>query len=58
LGASGLDDTGQVQGLLFDREERVKQGRVDDVADKIKDRFGAGALRRGSSVQSESRSTS
>ena len=42
--ASGVDDTGQVQGMLFGGEERTKQGRVDDVADEIKERFGSGLL--------------
>jgi DNA polymerase-4 len=48
MGVSGLDDTGQVQGMLFDRGERAKQSRMDAVADQIKERFGPGALRRGS----------
>jgi DNA polymerase IV len=54
MGVSGLDDTGLVQGMLFDGKEREKQSRVDAVADEIKERFGAGALRRGSSLRSES----
>ena len=54
MGVSGLDDTGQVQGMLFDGEERRKQSSVDAVADQIKERFGTGALRRGSSIQGES----
>jgi len=29
----------------FDGEEREKQSRVDAVADQIKERFGAGAIR-------------
>ena len=33
MGISGLDDTGQVQGLVFDGEERQKQSMVDLVAD-------------------------
>jgi hypothetical protein len=53
MGVSGLDDTGQAQGLLFDREDRKKQGRVDAVADKIKERFGTGALRRGSNLRTK-----
>ena len=51
MGVSNLDDTGAVQGLLFDREERQKQTRLDTVADQLKDRFGAEALRRGSSLE-------
>ncbi len=50
MGVSGLDDTGLVQGLLFDGEEREKHSRVDAVADEIKERFGAGAIRRGSGL--------
>jgi DNA polymerase-4 len=51
VGVSGLDDTGLAQGMLFDGEEREKQSRVDAVADQIKERFGADALRRASSVR-------
>ncbi|NUN51178.1 MAG: DNA polymerase IV [Planctomycetaceae bacterium] len=50
MGVSGLDDSGLVQGLLFDQDQRQKQGRLDAVADQLKERFGAGALRRGSSL--------
>ncbi len=53
MGVSGLDDTRQIQGMLFDGEERERQSRVDAVADQIKEKFGAGALRRGSSPQGE-----
>ena len=51
MGVSGLDDTGTVQGLLFDQEERQKQTRLDSVVDQLKDRFGTEALRRGSSLE-------
>ena len=51
MGVSGLDDTGLVQGMLFDQEERQKQTRLDTVADQLKDRFGTEALRRGSSLE-------
>ncbi len=47
MGVSGLDDFSLVQGLLFDREEREKQRRVDAVSDKINEQLGPGALRRG-----------
>ena len=57
MGVSGLDDTGLVQGMLFDQQERQKQSRVDAVADDVKERFGAGALRRGSSLRDESHRT-
>ncbi len=51
MGVSGLDDTGQVQGMLFDGGERAKQSQVDTVADQIKARFGTAAIRRGSGVE-------
>jgi DNA polymerase-4 len=54
VGVSGLDDTGTVQGLLFDQEDRQKQTRLDAVVDEVKDRFGARVLRRGSSLRDES----
>jgi len=51
MGVSGIDETGLVQGLLFDQEERQKQTRLDTVADQAKDRFGSSALRRASSLE-------
>jgi DNA polymerase-4 len=51
MGVSGMDDTGLAQGMLFDGEEREKQSRVDAVADEIKERFGAGAIRRGGNMK-------
>lgn len=53
MGVSGLDDTGQVQGLLFDQEEREKHSRLDAVADELKQRFGTGVIRRGSSLSGD-----
>jgi DNA polymerase-4 len=50
VGVSGLNDTGQVQGMLFDGENLKRQGLVDVVADQIKERFGVGAIRRGSGL--------
>jgi len=47
-----------VQGLLFDQEDRQKQARLDAVADGIKERFGAEALRRASSVGHQDRTSS
>ena len=55
MGVSGLDDSGQVQGLLFDQQDRQKQTRLDTVADQVKARFGAGAMRRGSSMRNDER---
>ncbi len=51
MGVSGLDDTGLVQGMLFDQETREKQARLDAVTDEVKERFGRGAIRRGSSLE-------
>ena len=53
MGVTGLDDTGRVQGMLFDQEDRQKQSQLDAVADQIKERFGAASLRRGSSLRNE-----
>ena len=53
MGVSGLDDTGLIQGQLFDQDEKQKQSQLDAVADEIKERFGTGALRRGSSLQND-----
>jgi DNA polymerase-4 len=50
VGVSELDETGLVQRVLFDGEEREKQSRVDAVADEIKQRFGTAAIRRGSGL--------
>ena len=41
----------QVQGMLFDGEERVRQSQVVSVADQIKARFGTAAIRRGSGLE-------
>jgi DNA polymerase-4 len=51
MGVSGLDDTGQVQGMLFDGEQREKQSRMDAVADQVKEKFGFDAIRRGSHLR-------
>jgi DNA polymerase IV len=51
MGVSGFDDSGLVQRLLFDREEREKQSRLDAVADQVKERFGRGSLYRGSNPE-------
>jgi hypothetical protein len=50
MGVSGLDDTGTVQGILFDQKDRQKHARLDVAADRVKERFGSDALRRGSSL--------
>jgi DNA polymerase IV len=53
VGVTGLVETGLVQGQLFDQDNRRKQGRLDAAADAIAERFGKGALRRGSSLQQD-----
>jgi hypothetical protein len=50
MGVGGLDDTGLVQGLLFEQDQRKKQTGVDAVADEIRERFGSSALRRAASL--------
>ena len=50
MGVGGLDDTGTVQGLLFDQVERQKQTGLDAIADQIRSRFGSSALRRAASL--------
>ena len=50
MGVSSLDDSGLIQGMLFDGQEREKQSRMDAVADEIKERFRTAALRRGSGL--------
>jgi DNA polymerase-4 len=53
MGVSGLDGTGQAQGQLFDGAGRAQQGRLDEVTDRIRDRYGRGAVQRGSSLKRE-----
>ena len=48
-----MDNTGLVEGLLFDGEEREKQIRVDAVVGQIKERLGARVLRRRSGLRGE-----
>jgi len=50
MGVGGLDDTGLIQGVLFDQGDRQRQSRVDAVTDEIKERFGARVIRRGSGL--------
>lgn len=50
VGVSGFDASGLTQRLLFDQQQRQKQGELDAVTDDIRDRFGSSALRRGSSL--------
>jgi len=39
MGVSGLDSSA-AQGLLFDSDGRQKQSNLDEVADRIQERFG------------------
>jgi len=55
MGVSDIDRAGEVQGHLFDEEVREKRTRLDEVGDLIRDRFGAQALRRGRSLEHETR---
>ena len=55
MGVSDIDRTGVTQGLLFDEEDRGKQDRLDEVGDRLRDRFGSQALRRGSALEHEAR---
>lgn len=55
MGVSNLETRQAKQKSLFDDEEpdSEKDSRLDNVADLIRDRFGSGSLRRGSTVQHE-----
>ena len=48
VGVSGLDGSGQSQGLLFDHDEQQQHRQLDSVVDQIKERFGGAAVRRAS----------
>ena len=52
MGVSNLDDSGQSQQLMFDREEQKRNKSIDSVADQIKNRFGDDAVHRGLSDKS------
>ena len=53
IGVSGLDASGQTQSQLFDDDGRERQGRLDQVTDQIRDRYGRSAVQRGSSLDTE-----
>jgi len=46
MGTSGLDRSGEAQQMLFDRQERRRQGRLDEVTDQIRARYGDSAIGR------------
>ena len=51
MGVSNLQTQRPVQKDLFPEEQDRKDSKIDEVADKIRDRFGAASLRRASTVQ-------
>ena len=53
MGVSGLDSNPS-QGMLFDEGERQKLRQLDEVADRIQERFGRSALRRASGLAHDS----
>jgi DNA polymerase-4 len=53
MGVSSLD-ANAAQGLLFDESERQKLRQLDEVADRIQERFGRSALGRASGLAHES----
>ncbi|MDD4787259.1 MAG: hypothetical protein PHO07_08810, partial [Pirellulales bacterium] len=55
LGVSltGLDASAERQALLFNREERTRQSRLDRVTDQIQDRFGQSAIGRAAAIRRE-----
>lgn len=51
MGVSNLQRPTAVQMSLFDEEAETKDDRIDEVADRIRDKFGSLSLRRASAVQ-------
>jgi DNA polymerase-4 len=47
FGASGLQEAGSGQHQLFSEPDHDKQKRLDEAFDRIRDKFGHDALRRG-----------
>ena len=50
MGVSQLSRSQKTQQLLFDQDQRQRDGRLDDAADEIRDRFGNQAVRRATSL--------
>jgi DNA polymerase-4 len=51
VGVSGLDNESSRQGHLFDDQRREKQQKLDEVTDRIQDRFGGAALKRAAALE-------
>jgi len=55
VGVSRLECSSRPRQLqLFDNPERQKRGRLDSVADQVREKFGAGTLMRGSGLRTPS----
>ena len=50
MGVGNLEEKGPAQELLFEKDDREKQSGLDAVTDQIREQFGRGALRRGTSL--------
>ena len=55
MGVAGFDNLGESQGLLFDRDQRRRQGQLDTVTDDILDRFGKGSISRAGTMGRKSK---
>jgi DNA polymerase-4 len=51
VGVSGLEGEQRRQGDLFDGKRREKQQKLDEVTDRIQDRFGGAALKRAAAIK-------
>ena len=55
MGVMDIDRSGVTQTQLFGAGDRVKQDRLDEVGDRVRERFGSQALSRGSTLEREAR---
>ncbi|MEC8337733.1 MAG: DNA polymerase IV [Planctomycetota bacterium] len=55
MGVTEIDRTGVTQQELFDEADRERQDGLDQVGDQIRDRYGAKALSRGSTLKHNAR---
>jgi len=51
VGVSGLENESGRQGLLFDEGRRQKLQKLDEVTDRIRERFGMSSLHRAAKIQ-------